>query len=286
MNGDNLLVTVAIPFYNAEEYIEDAIKSVLNQTHRNIELLLINDGSTDKSVIKAREYLEDKRVKLIDDGRNLGLVARLNQSVELAKGRYYARMDADDIMHPERIERQINFAEQHPEIDVIATAYYSIDSNNEIKGLFQYPDIVNPKDPRLLHPSVFAKTKWFEENRYDERFLRIEDVELWMRVGSKFNFYNIPESLMFYREFGIPNMKKYLITQKGWFKIYRNGSRYGLSAADIFKGYVRTSLKCAAWIVGTALGQQTRLIKARKRNELSFNLEGAKRILKTAINMQ
>ena len=94
-----MLVTIAIPVYNGESYLRDAIQSVVNQTFQDWELYLINDGSTDNSLAIMQEYaLNDIRIKVIDDGQNKGLVTRLNQSIETAIGKYYARMDADDIM--------------------------------------------------------------------------------------------------------------------------------------------------------------------------------------------
>ena len=102
----NKLVTIAIPFYNPGPAFEDAIKSVFAQTYTNWELLLVNDGSTDDSLEKALA-IKDSRVQVINDGKNLGLGARLNQIAQLASGEYLARMDADDIMHPERIENKL-----------------------------------------------------------------------------------------------------------------------------------------------------------------------------------
>lgn len=103
------LITIAIPAYNCEEYIDYAIQSVINQTYKNWELLLLDDGSTDGTLKKLKTYQTDNRIKVISDGLNKGLVFRLNQSIDLAHGQYYARMDADDIMSIHRIQYQIDF---------------------------------------------------------------------------------------------------------------------------------------------------------------------------------
>ena len=131
----NTLVSIVIPVYNGEVYLRDAIQSVVNQTFQNWKLYLINDGSTDGSLVIMEEYaLRDARIKVIDDGQNKGLVTRLNQSVEIAVGKYYARMDADDIMYITRIEEQVTFLESHPDVDVLGTSIMIIDNNNDIVG--------------------------------------------------------------------------------------------------------------------------------------------------------
>ena len=130
-----MLVTIAIPVYNGESYLRDAIQSVVNQTFQDWELYLINDGSTDNSLAIMQEYaLNDIRIKVIDDGQNKGLVTRLNQSIETAIGKYYARMDADDIMYVTRIEEQVRFLESHPDVDVLGTSIMIIDNENNIVG--------------------------------------------------------------------------------------------------------------------------------------------------------
>ncbi len=122
-------VTIAIPFYNAEAYFEMAILSVLSQTFVDFTLLLIDDGSTDSSLKIAEKYLSDKRVKIISDGKNINLGNRLNSIPAMTETTFLARMDADDIMHPQRIEKQINILKNNPEIDVLGTNAYSIDEN-------------------------------------------------------------------------------------------------------------------------------------------------------------
>src|SRR5690349_23370493 len=134
--SDNLLeelVTIGLPFYNNQSTLELAIKSVFAQTYKNWELLLVNDGSTDGSLEIAKKII-DKRVQLISDGSNKGLIFRLNQIASLAKGKYLARMDADDLMHPLRIEKQIKFLQQHQDTDLVDTGAYSINENENPIG--------------------------------------------------------------------------------------------------------------------------------------------------------
>ncbi|MBW3523437.1 MULTISPECIES: glycosyltransferase family 2 protein [unclassified Chryseobacterium] len=203
-------VTIAIPFYNAETYLELAIVSVLSQTFTDLTLLLIDDGSTDSSLKIAQKYLDDKRVKVISDGKNMNLGNRLNQIPGLAETEYLARMDADDIMHPQRIEKQLKVLKDNPNIDVLGTNAYSIDENNDVLG--QRMDFSNDalvSVTTFIHPSIMAKTDWFTNNLYDVSALRIEDSELWLRTSDKYVFMAISEPLLFYREIGDQYYKKY-----------------------------------------------------------------------------
>lgn len=219
----NTLVSIVIPVYNGEVYLRDAIQSVVNQTFQNWKLYLINDGSTDGSLVIMEEYaLRDARIKVIDDGQNKGLVTRLNQSVEIAVGKYYARMDADDIMYITRIEEQVTFLESHPDVDVLGTSIMIIDNNNDIVGSDMYTGEVNS----FIHPTVMGKLEWFRSNPYCEWALRAEDMELWSRTASKSKFWALNKPLLFYREFGVPIVKKYIQTQKTLLRICFRYKRY------------------------------------------------------------
>lgn len=205
------MITIAIPFYNSEKYLELAIQSVINQSFQDWKLLLINDGSTDSSLEIALKFKNDTRVTIISDGENRNLVYRLNQITNLADTKYLARMDADDIMHPEKIEKQLKVLESHPEIDVLGTNAYSIDENNLVQGLrFKYNKEIKLKTVNgFIHPTIIAKTDWFKNNQYDHKAERIEDTELWLRSFGKYNFQILTEPLFFYREIGENYYKKY-----------------------------------------------------------------------------
>ena len=163
-------VTVAIPFYNNEDTLEFAIKSVINQTYTDWLLLLINDGSTDSSMEIAKKYLSEK-VKLIDDGLNKGLIYRLNQAIDMTETPYFARMDSDDIMLPERLEKQVNYLENHQDIDLVGSSAFIIDECNNIvsvrrtsnKKRYNISDLI--KHGLFIHPTVVGKTEWFLKNK-------------------------------------------------------------------------------------------------------------------------
>jgi glycosyltransferase involved in cell wall biosynthesis len=206
------MITIAIPFYNAEVYLDLAIQSVFNQTYQDWKLLLVDDGSTDNSLKIALKYQSDSRVIIYSDGENKNLGYRLNQIPLLTDTKYLARMDADDIMHPEKIEKQIKMLETYSEIDVLGTNAYSINEYNNVNGIrlgFNKDEILR-KVNGFIHPTIVAKTEWFINNPYDIKAVRIEDAELWFRTSNKYNFQILVEPLLFYREFGINYYKKYI----------------------------------------------------------------------------
>ncbi|MEP6683358.1 MAG: glycosyltransferase family 2 protein [Parafilimonas sp.] len=207
------LVTIGLPFYNNQSTLKLAIKSVYAQTYNNWELIMVDDGSTDNSLAIAKE-IKDERVRLISDGKNQGLIFRLNQIASLAKGKYLARMDADDLMDPERIEKQMRLLLQNSDIDLVDTGAYSINENGFPAGKRGLKNINN--DPKhilqhamLLHASVVGKTSWFLNNPYNKEYVRAEDYELWCRTFPYSKFGRIKEPLYIVRE-GRINVKNYL----------------------------------------------------------------------------
>jgi glycosyltransferase involved in cell wall biosynthesis len=112
------LIIIGMPIFNCEETLATAIRSILNQTYDNRELLLMEDGSTDRTLEVARSF-SDPRISVFTDHSNKRLTPRLNQAVAMSRGRYFAHADADDVAYPERLERQVDYLERHPEIDLL-----------------------------------------------------------------------------------------------------------------------------------------------------------------------
>ncbi|MDN3652655.1 glycosyltransferase family A protein [Thalassotalea ponticola] len=202
---------MAIPFYNPGPFFIHAINSVLHQTYENLEILLVNDGSTDGSLELALG-ISDSRVSVISDGINLGLNYRLNQIIDLASGKYLARMDADDLMALNRVERQVNFLKKNPHLDLVTTGLCSIDRSCKVLGLRGPETEGEDKELNLesllfgykspIHASLLAKTSWAKRNKYNETYSRIEDYNLWL-TAQKNNDLNIgflPDYLYFYEE--------------------------------------------------------------------------------------
>jgi len=257
-------VSVGISFYNAADYLGYSIQSVLNQTYSDFELLLINDGSMDDSVLIAKSF-NDSRIRLFSDGLNKGLAERLNELVLLSEGKYFVRMDADDIMLPNRLEVQMTYLLKHPKVDVVGSAACSIDRDNHIIGMLSanpHPksvmDVFNHRC--FVHPTIFALRSWFINNPYDERSLRMEDFNLWIRTINTNNFRNLDTPLIYYRSVGMPYLSKYLKSM--------SGERRELSKLSIgFNQYIciliKNYLKCVVYIIFSIFGIRDVLIKNR-----------------------
>jgi glycosyltransferase involved in cell wall biosynthesis len=208
-----MYISIGIPFFNAEKYLEDAIKSVLAQTFQNWELILVDDGSTDRSLEIARSFV-DTRIHIIADGCNKRLPYRLNQIIHEAKYDFIARMDADDLMAVDRLEKQLKTLNENPEIDLVVTSLYSIGNENEILGKRIYPNHqMRPREilqglTNLLHPSLLARKEWCKRNLYQVDNCLAEDYELWLSAAIKndFNYMVLEEPLYFYRE--VESVKK------------------------------------------------------------------------------
>jgi glycosyltransferase involved in cell wall biosynthesis len=198
------LVSITSAFYNEESYLLDMVKSVFAQTFTDWELILVDDGSTDKSLQLARS-VDDPRVRVFSNGRNLGRSATLNKITMLSRGKYIARFDADDMCSPTRIEKEFNFLENHPEIDVVSTGVISLGRGDVPLGhnfaLPTHEQIC--EDPMryiaISHPAAMGRKNWFEKNPYDESISISIDANLWFRTYQHSNFANIPEPLFYYR---------------------------------------------------------------------------------------
>ena len=262
-------VTIGIPFLNARPYLADAVRSVFAQTFADWELILLDDGSTD-GCAEIVNGITDPRVRLVSDGVNRGLVARLNQIAGLARGKYIARMDADDLMHPERLERQVAFLNANTDMDLLDTATYTIDDDLTPLGIRgETPLDVRPKTVLarglLIHPTVMGRAEWIRNNPYDAAFVRSQDLELWIRTCTTGRFGRLCEPLFFYREGLAGNLHNYLrseATKRRILRIYGPrlvGSR--LTHALVFK----SRLKSFAYFLSTKVGVQGRLISRRNR---------------------
>ncbi len=220
------LVTIGLPFYNNEKTLCLAIKSVLLQTFQNWELILVNDGSNDNSLLIAEDIAKkDKRIRIVNDGVNKGLIFRLNQIVNLARGQFIARMDGDDLMTPEKLEKQINFLLNNPQIDIVDTGVYTIDLDGNPVGKRALVDINYDRrhlllNVMLLHASIVGKKEWFVANPYDDGYERAEDYELWCRTHSRSKFSRIKEPLYIVRE-GKVNIDNYIKGSRSVRKIIR-----------------------------------------------------------------
>lgn len=198
----NPMVTVLMPVYNGEAYLREAIESILNQTFSNFELLIINDGSSDSSEEIILSYA-DSRIVYIKNELNLKLIVTLNKGLDIAKGKYIARMDADDISLPSRLEKQVLFLETNPMIGLLGSAFEIIGKENKNS----YP--VADDDIRLtmlflnsfLHSSVLFRRELCTTNSlyFDKKYIHAEDYKLWTELMFKTKVSNLDEVLVKYR---------------------------------------------------------------------------------------
>jgi len=205
---DNILISVVLPVYNADKYLESAIDSVLIQTHDNFELIIINDGSSDDSLLILEEYAKkDKRIKLINR-ENKGLVYTLNEAIKMASGKYIARMDADDICLKDRFKKQIKLMENE-NLDICGSHYLLIVENGTINGLNLVPRddkmcfiSLSSKVP-FAHPSVMIRKEFLLKNNLEygqSKYKIAEDFDLWMRMyDNNAKFGNVDDVLFKYR---------------------------------------------------------------------------------------
>lgn len=200
------LVSVIIPAYNVERYIGTCLRSMLDQTYVHQEILVVNDAATDNTLSVIKSFT-DPRIRIIENETNLGLAASVNKAIQQAKGLYIARMDADDVAHPQRLQKQVEFLEQHADVSIVGTAMQSIGYSNY---LHEFPETHEACKPHLLfnvcfgHPSVLVRKSVFDnpENLYHEDLRQYsEEYELWCRLVDKIRFANLPEALLEYRTF-------------------------------------------------------------------------------------
>lgn len=198
-------ITVALSVFNGGGLLEVAVQSIVRQSFVDWELIVIDDGSTDGSLDRLRN-ISDPRILIIQDGLNKGLSSRLNQAVCMARGKYFTRMDHDDISHPDRFMRQITYLENHQEVDLLATACVTINQNNKVTGALPFLDTHSRicKRPWLgfymPHPTWMGKIEWFKENPYLEPGpYCCEDNELLLRAYTFSTYHALPDKLLAYR---------------------------------------------------------------------------------------
>lgn len=244
---NNPLVTIGLSCYNVENYVDFAIRSIINQTYKNWELIIIDDLSIDDTVKRLSIYSHHPKIKIIIEATNKGLSYRLNQIANLANGKYLVRMDADDIMEVTRLEKQVAFLEISHD-DLIGSHAYSINTNNEVIGkkisTIKNSDIAIVSQGLFIHPTVMGKTSWFISNPYSLNCLRIEDLELWLRTHSYSKFQILNEALLFYREGEHVNKKNYLLSKINYYKAIQSSKeirlivKVGVILKELTKGFV------------------------------------------------
>jgi len=205
MPDSETMITVLMPVYNGEKYLVESIESVLNQTHKNLELLIIDDFSNDDSV-KIIKSFNDERIQIIQNPKNLGQSYTMNIGLRLARGIYIARLDQDDLCQKDRLKKQLEFLLKY-NFSIVGSWASIIDKNSEITGYYQFPtrnkDIVNAMgiNNALAHSSVMMRKKDVQSiGGYSEEFKIAMDWDLWIRaIKHGFKIGNIAEYLISHR---------------------------------------------------------------------------------------
>lgn len=199
----NPLVSVVMPTYNAELHIKKACESILNQTYKNIELIIVEDGSIDNTfnIIKDLQSI-DNRIKLVNNKKNLGVTKSLNKALKLAKGKYIVRMDSDDWSYPKRIKLQVNLMEQNPDVVVSGTYIEVCDNKLRYKHIRKYHITDSCIRQHIFryspfaHPATIWRSSTMKKERYNEVIPVCQDYELYFRIGTKGKFMNLNKPLL------------------------------------------------------------------------------------------
>lgn len=250
-------VTVLMPVYNAETYLQEAVESILRQTFADFEFLIIDDASTDTSREMVRSY-SDPRIRLLENERNMRVAATLNRGLDEATGEYIARMDADDVSLPRRLEKQVAFMDRQPEIGISGTRAKAFGATSYT---IQYPADPERIRCRLLfntafaHPSVIMRRAMLDEHelRYTD-LGHFEDLELWQRAAECFPCANLNEVLLRYR-----------VTEGSAF--------HGAGAADRESAYREIDKAALARLGIDATGDELRLHNELRRPTGSTDLD-------------
>ncbi len=229
------MVSIIMPVYNGGFHLLEAINSILNQSYSNFEFIIINDASTDDSG-KILKKIADNRVKLYSFTKHLGVAKSLNKAISLAKGKFIARMDADDVAYPDRLMYQLNFMKVHPRTVLVGSWVELISDQGVFIRNKSYP-ILYEQIKRIIisynpfvHPTLLMKSDIFQTlGGYDETLNGAEDYDLVLRISKKFEVQNIPKVLLKFR-FNISS-----VTYKNIKQIELQSFKARLKALSLYK---------------------------------------------------
>lgn len=200
-------VTVLMPLYNAENYLMEAIDSVLNQTYQDFQLLIIDDASTDKSMEVVSAF-NDPRIVIYRNEKNMGISYTRNRGLDLCKTEYIALLDDDDIAMPYRLEHEVRYLDEHPEVDVVGGHQRQIDKNGKDLSK-QWTVYLNPKyikahllsNNAIVNGSTMFRRKFIEDHhiRYKEQCFGAEDYRFWVECSLKGTIANLDEVMLLWR---------------------------------------------------------------------------------------
>ena len=201
------MISIIMSVYNAEEYLNAAIQSIINQTYSDWELIIINDSSNDESYNIMNKCAErDSRIRIIDNAQNLGLTKSLNIGIDYAKGEYIARLDADDVADPTRLEKQINHLKENPDVVLVGTGGYIVDENGDILNSIRVVKNRYLIKKMLLYGNLFIHSSLMVKKdalvgigKYRSKFVHSQDYDLILRLNEHYSLANLSEPLTYWR---------------------------------------------------------------------------------------
>ncbi len=238
------LVSIIVPVYNAEKFLDETINTVLDQTYTNWELILVNDCTTDKSLDIINKYAKkDKRIKIINQEENGGPAITRNTGIDIAKGKYICFIDADDKWDKDKIEKQIEFMKEND----IAFSYHSYEFSNE-KCEPSGKKVIAKKRMSYKHALknniISTITVMFDSSKIDKSLIKmpnlkyVEDTATWFKIlRNGYIAYGIPNIFSYYRRIPNSSSSNKLRTQKSLWNLYRNEEKLS----------VINSLNCLFW---------------------------------------
>jgi glycosyltransferase involved in cell wall biosynthesis len=236
-----------MPVYNAEHYVAGAVRSILEQTFRDFELIVIDDGSTDRSPEILRSLADQDSRIAIHRQSNSGIAASLNLGCSLARGTYVARMDADDISLPRRFEKQVAFLDAHSDVGVLGTLIQDIGAGGEPGPIWPLPTTAATIRWFLMfgncmaHPTVMMRRDIINRLKYNLAAAHVEDYDLWIRACGVTNLANISEVLLKYRVLTHSTSSRHLSVQQQQALKLQRDARAELLNADIDEGALPTT---------------------------------------------
>jgi glycosyltransferase involved in cell wall biosynthesis len=270
------LVSVIMPAYNAARFIGPAIKSVLSQTYKNFELIIVDDGSTDNTSDIVNSF-QDHRIVLIRNAQNMYSARSRNIGIDASKGKYIALCDADDLYMPQRLEKQMKYLEDHPAIDIIGCSSYIMNETGYISGVLATNEINHYDIPRSIirqspigHAMLMAKTEWMRTYKYRTKYRLAQDRELFLRAYRYTRFGRIPDVLYVYR------VSEKMIFRKTFSSLYyeclmlfQNWKEYGLSASSLMTFLIIAPGRLAFYCVSALFGKNWTWGKLRETGKSS-----------------
>lgn len=226
MSRKEALVSIVMPAYNCEKYVVEAINSVLAQTHKNWELLALDDGSSDNTLQIIEDFSQkDSRLKALPNGKNMGVSATRNRGIELAAGEWIAFLDSDDMWEPEKLEKQFEIVDKEAAEFLFSGSSYINEEGEPFKGIFEVPEKVTYKKLRnqnvISCSSVLVKKKYFENIKMEKDEMH-EDYAVWLRI-LKLGIiaFGVNEPLLIYRISRNSKSGNKMKTVKMTYKVFR-----------------------------------------------------------------